>query len=105
MAYDENTVKRLRRILSRRRGVAERRMMGTLTFLVNGAICCCVSGDGLMVRVGADKRDQALAEPHVRAVKMGGRQMSSFVLVGAEVLATDAALAAWIKRGMDVAAK
>jgi len=105
MAYDENTARRVRRILSRRRGVVELNMMGTLTFLVKEAICCCVRGDGLMVRVGAERRKQALAEPYVRPAKLGGRTMSSFVLVGPVALATDAALAGWIERGIDEGAR
>ncbi len=101
MAYDKNTARRVRRILSRRRGIVERKMMGTLSFIVNGAMCCCVSGNALMVRVGSEGREQALSEPHVRPMRMGGRPMASFVLVGAEGLRTDGVLARWIKRGID----
>jgi hypothetical protein len=105
MAYDVNTANRVRRILSRRRGVVELKMMGTLTFLVKEAICCCVSSDGLMVRVGAARRKHALTEPYVRPAKIGRRTMSSFVLVGPVALATDAALAEWIERGIEEGAR
>lgn len=76
-------------------------MMGTLALVVDGTMCCCVHDDALMVRVGPDTREDALAEPHVTAVNMRGRQMRSFVLVGAAGIATDAALKQWINRAID----
>jgi len=80
-------------------------MMGTLSFLVNGAMCCCVVADGLMVRVTPEGREQALSEPYVRPMKMGGRPMSTFVLVDTKGIESDVALAKWIGRGVIVAAE
>ena len=104
MAYDEKTAERVREILSRRRGVVERKMMGTLSFAVDGVMCCCVRGDGLMVRVDASGRERALGEPHTKPIAMQGRVMKSFLLAGAEGIVTNSALGQWIKRGLDVAA-
>ena len=71
MAYDEKTAERVRQILSRRRGVVERRMMGALAFLVNGSMCCSVGCDTLLVRVGSGGRERALASTHVKPMKIG----------------------------------
>ena len=76
-------------------------MVGGTSFLVNGSMCCGVSGAALMVRVGPEERDRALLQPHVRAMKFGGRALSGFVLVDPEGYRTDKALAAWVKRGLD----
>ena len=74
MAYDEATAERVRKLLSGRRDVAEKRMMGGLCFMVKGAMCCAVSGQGgLLVRVGAAAQGEVLREPHVKPMEMRRR--------------------------------
>lgn len=88
-------------MLSNRSDVVEKRMVGGLSFMVGGSMCCGVTGDALMVRVGADARDRALAEPHVRPMKLGGRPLAAFVCIEPAGFRTDAALRAWVQRGID----
>jgi TfoX/Sxy family transcriptional regulator of competence genes len=105
MAYDEETAERIRKLLSPRSDVVEKKMMGGLCFMVDDRMCCAVSGrGGLLVRVGADGYTSALAEPHVRAADMAGRTMSGFVRVDPAGYRTDAALSAWVQRGLEFAA-
>lgn len=101
MGYDAATVERLRALFAGRTDVAERRMVGGLSFVVNGTMCCGVNGSALMVRVGPDGRERALAEPHVRSLEMGGRPVRGFVLVDPDGFSSDAALAAWVRRALD----
>jgi TfoX/Sxy family transcriptional regulator of competence genes len=104
MAYDEKTAERVREVLSDRRGVVEKKLMGGLCFMVSDSMCCSVSGrGGLLVRVGAEVRAQMLAEPHVEAVEMRGRTMSGFVRVAPEGYRTGAALRKWVERGIAAA--
>jgi len=103
MAYDEQTAERVRKALAGRRDVAAKKMMGGLAFMVKGNMCCSVSGrGGMLIRVGAD--ETVFAKPHVERVKMGTRTMSGFVRVQPEGYATDAALKAWIARGLEAVA-
>lgn len=103
MAYDEQTAERVRKVLSGRRDVTAKKMMGGLAFMVKGGMCCSVSGrGGLLIRVGAD--EGVFGEPHVRRVKMGARTMSGFARVDPEGYATDAALKRWVQRGLDAVA-
>src|SRR5216684_3078894 len=104
MSYDLKTAERVRQILSSRRDVAERRMVGGLSFAVGGSMCCGVTGNALMVRVGAEARERTLAQPHVRPMEFAGRPLAGFVLIDPEGFRTDAALAAWVQRGLDFAA-
>ncbi|MCW5773800.1 MAG: TfoX/Sxy family protein [Rhodospirillaceae bacterium] len=104
MAYDEEVAARLRRHLAGRDDVVEKRMMGGLCFMVGDAMCCGVSGAAVMIRVGRENYGAALAQPHVRPLEFGGRRPGGFVLVDPPGLATDAALAAWLKQGFDAAA-
>ena len=79
--------------------------MGGLCFMVNGSMCCSVSGKGgLLIRVGAADYNLMLAEPHVEPLRMGRRTMTGFVRVAADGYRTDAALAKWIRRGLDAIA-
>jgi hypothetical protein len=103
MSYDEATAERIRRTLSGR-DVVEKRMVGGLSFSIKGTMCCGVSGTALMVRVGREGREQALAEAHVRPMEFAGKALSGFVLVDPEGFTSDAALAAWVQRGLDFAA-
>jgi hypothetical protein len=54
-----------------------------------------------MVRVGADGREQALREPHVRPMQFAGRALSGFICVEPAGIAADEALARWVQRGLD----
>jgi TfoX/Sxy family transcriptional regulator of competence genes len=101
VGYDTATAERLRVLFAGRTDVAEKRMVGGLSFVVNGNMCCGVNGSALMVRVGPDDREQALSEPHVRPLELGGRPVRGFVLIDPDGFATDAALAAWVRRGLD----
>jgi TfoX/Sxy family transcriptional regulator of competence genes len=102
MAYDEKTAERMRKLLSSRRDVVEKKLMGGLTFMVKGAMCCSASGrGGILVRVGPATHERMLAEPHVRPVEMAGRTVAGFVRVDPDGYATDAALRKWIQRGLD----
>ncbi len=106
MSYDPEAADRVRRVLADQPGVAEKTMVGGgLSFLVNGNMCCGVQGRALMVRVGADGRAQALGEPHVRPMLLGGRALSGFITVEPAGFAADDALAGWVRRGLDVAAR
>lgn len=104
MSYDEVTAARVRRVLVRRRGVVEQRMVGGLSFLVNDRMCCGVTGKRLMIRVGPVARDRLLARRHVVAMKLGGRTLAGFVCVTPEGFRTDRALQSWVQRGIDFVA-
>jgi TfoX/Sxy family transcriptional regulator of competence genes len=99
--YDPEAAERVRRVLASRDGVVEKRMVGGLSFLVNGTMCCGITGRALMVRVGAEGREQALREPHVRPMQLGARTLSGFICVEPAGFAADDALATWVQRGLD----
>ena len=105
MPYDEGTAERVRGILSGRRGVIEKKLMGGLCFMVDGSMCCSVSAKGgLLVRIEPHERDHMLREPHVKPMEMRGRTMSGFVRIAPEGYRTAAALRTWIERGIKAGA-
>ena len=86
---------RVRRLLTDR-PVTAKRMFGGLTFMLRGNMLCCVSKNGLMVRVGADSEDAALGKPHAAPCLGAGRPMAGFILVAPPGVATDADLGGWL---------
>ena len=103
MAYDEGLAQRIREALADADGLSERRMFGGIAFMLHGNMAVGVSGDELMVRVGPDRYDDALAQAHARVFDMTGRVMRGWVVVASEGIADDAALDAWIQSGADYA--
>lgn len=58
-----------------------------------------MSGDDLMVRVGPDNTDAALARPGARVFDMTGRPMPGWILVDGTALKEDDVLNEWIDKG------
>ena len=104
MAYDEQLAERIRGVLGGRTGVTEQKMFGGIAFMVNGNMAVGITRDELMVRVGPDGQDDALAQPHARVMTMGDRQMRGMVGVAPPGVESDADLARWVNAGADVAA-
>jgi TfoX/Sxy family transcriptional regulator of competence genes len=100
MAYNEKLAERIRRRLSDRTDVVERKMFGGLAFMVKGHMCCGVVGDELMVRVGPETYEAALKEEHVREMDFTGKPLRSMVYVAAPGLASAKQLGKWIERGL-----
>lgn len=101
MVYDERLAQRLGEILAGEPGVARRKMFGGLAFLVRGNMCCGIIGEDLMVRVGAERYAEALAQPHARPMDFSHRPMKGMVFVGPEGCRSDEDLKRWVKRGLD----
>ena len=104
MAYDEMLAARVRAGLAERAEIAERRMFGGLAFMLSGNMCCCVTEHGLMVRVGPDAYQDALAQPHAGLMDLTGRPMRGWVLVDFAGLESQAGLSQWVTRGAEFAA-
>lgn len=103
MPHDESLVRRVRRLLADQSGVVEKKMFGGLTFMLQGNMCCGVTGDKLVVRVGPDQYEEALAQPGVRPMDFTGRPLKGFVYASAEACASDDALQDWVTRAVEFA--
>jgi hypothetical protein len=71
-------------------------MFGGMATMVNGHMSCGVVDDYLMVRVGPDHYQAALARPHAREMDFTGRSMKGFVFVNAEGFTEDEELTSWV---------
>lgn len=103
MAYDEGLAERVREVIAAREAVSERKMFGGIAWMLHGNMAVGVVGDDLMVRVGPEAYEDALGEPHARAMDFSGRPMKGYVHVAPAGVAGDQDLVMWIDRGADFA--
>jgi TfoX/Sxy family transcriptional regulator of competence genes len=96
MAYDENLADRIRRTLGPRDDVTEKKMFGGLAFLLDGRMFCGIVKSDLMVRVGPEGYEAALAKAHVRPMDFTGRPMNGYVFVGSGGASTETAIRKWV---------
>jgi TfoX/Sxy family transcriptional regulator of competence genes len=104
VAYDEELADRVRRALAPREGLSEKKMFGGIAFMLHGNMSCGVEKDQLMVRVGPERHEEALAQPHARPMDFTGRAMRGMVYVTPEGCRTDEALKRWVEQGLNFAA-
>jgi hypothetical protein len=100
MAYSASLAERIRRRLARRKDVEELKMFGGLAFFLRGNIAVGVWKESLIVRLGPDRGEEALLEPHVRPFDITGKPMRGWVLVAPEGVARDDQLAEWIGKAI-----
>jgi len=103
MAYDEALADRIRELIATRGEPTERKMFGGITWMLQGNMACGLLGDDLCVRLAPEDAEQALGEPQTRPFDMTGRPARGMVVVAAEAVRADDALARWVDAGADYA--
>jgi TfoX/Sxy family transcriptional regulator of competence genes len=88
-------VERVRRLLEAK-SVTEQKMFGGVCFMLNGNMLVGASPRGLMVRVGKEGHEAAVARPHTRPMEQGTRTMVGYVVVAPEGVARDRDLESWL---------
>jgi hypothetical protein len=63
MAFNEELAERIRKGLTRRNGIEEKKPFGGIGFLLNGNLLAGIWKDSLVVRLGPEESEQALKEP------------------------------------------
>ncbi len=103
MAMDEKRAEladRVRALLADEPTCVQKRMFGSIAFLVNGRILVGTWGDGdLLVRVDPGRSADLQLRDGVRPAEMGAQRMSmgpGWLAVAASAIADDAALLEWI---------
>ncbi|HSX00482.1 MAG TPA: TfoX/Sxy family protein [Patescibacteria group bacterium] len=99
MAYNEELTQRVRELLLNTSDVKEKKMFGSIGFMVNGKLCIGV-GDhadhNMMVRVGRDKYDEALQRPGASPAVMRGREQPGYVFLVSEAIQSQKDLEYWV---------
>lgn len=103
MAYDEKLALRIRLALAEQDGIAEMRMMGGLCFMLHGNMFCGITKSDLVVRVGSERYEDLLAQPHARPMDFTGRPLRGFIYVSPGGYRTDRMLRQWLDRAAEFA--
>jgi TfoX/Sxy family transcriptional regulator of competence genes len=89
--------KRLRPLLMKRHGMAEKKMFGGVGFMMHGNMVVGTTAKGeLLVRIDPEKQAAALARPGAFQMMMGERQMSGFIGVAAADVVDHDELKGWV---------
>ena len=98
MTNDVALSERIRPILTRRRGVSDKKMFGGTCFMVNGNMCVGTWKGSLIVRLDKKHHDETLAEPHTKPADMNGRVMKGWALVEPAGIESEKDLTVWVNR-------
>jgi TfoX/Sxy family transcriptional regulator of competence genes len=100
MAYDEHLADEVRERLAHL-DVEEKKMFGGLAFMVDGNLTVAASRKGgLLVRTDPADADDLLGRPGVEAMEMNGVTKPGWLWVGAEALADEREVGAWVERAL-----
>lgn len=100
----EELIERIRRILSKLENYSERRMFGSVCFMLHGNMCAGTWNGSLIVRLDKKDHTATLSEPYTAPANMNGRVMRGWALVEPKGIASDDQLAAWLDRAARYAA-
>ena len=89
---------RIRALVGHKPGITEKTMFGGLTFLLNGHILVGCKKDGnILLSVGKENNEAALARPGATAMVHNNRNMTGFVWVDGDAIEDDEDLADWVR--------
>lgn len=104
MAYNPELTDRVRQLLDNTPNVSERKMFGSICFMVDGKLAVC-AGDHkdyqLLVRVNPEHMQQLLQREGVDKAQMGSRVMKGWLGVDESGLASDEVLRSWVQEALE----
>ena len=101
MAYNEKLAKSVRKAFYHLPRVEEKKMMGGLTFMINGKMCVGILKDDLMVRIDPEVYEAALQKNGCREMNFTGKPMKGFVFVDKSGIDSKKDFDYWINLALD----
>lgn len=101
MPYNEEIEARIKKIVSRWKNADQKNMFGGVCHLLNGNMFCGVYKDFLILRLGEENGNKALALPHVRPFDITGKRMKGWVMVELDGFPGDQDLATWLNKAKE----
>ena len=100
MSAESDLALRVRAALQGVEALREVKMFGGVGFMVNGNLVAAASKRGLLLRVGRERQDEALAQPGIRPMEMRGRRMEGYVYADPPPRSEDA-IKTWLRPALD----
>ena len=103
MAYNEHLGDRIRRVFEEKKvvNIEEKKMMGGLTFMVNGKMCVGIVKEDLMVRLNPDLHDDMVQKQGARTMDFTAKPMRGYIFVNPEGVDKDQDLEDWIQLALN----
>lgn len=101
MPYNEHIDARITRIIANWKNTDNKNMFGGTCHLLHGNMFCGVHKDFLILRLGEENGNKALALPNVRSFDITGRPMKGWVMVAQDRFQTDTELESWLNQAKE----
>ena len=98
---DEQLVERVRAALAGVPKVKEKRMFGSIGFMIRGSLCVTARPTRIMCRIDPSTHSAAVEREGVQSVIMKGRVYQGYVHVDASALKTQKALLYWVGQALE----
>lgn len=95
MAYNEALAERIRKSVGHL-NVKEKKMFGSLAFLVNGKICLTAGPSRMMCRINPKLHEREVSKKGCKTVIMGGREYRGYIHVKEENLTREKDFNYWV---------
>lgn len=105
MAYDEKLAERLRKLLSRKRQLTEKKMFGGMAFFLKGNLLCGIYKNDLILRLDPKNFWGALEKPHTKPFDITGRPMRGWIMVEPTGIRTATSLQKWLQPALRYVSK
>lgn len=101
MPYDQRLADRVRPLLSRKHGFAEKKMFGGIGFLLEGNMCVAVWKHFVILRLGPEQATAALEQPGVQEFDITGRPMKGWVMIDGAAIHGDSDVSDWVAQAVE----
>jgi len=101
MTSNEKLTSRVRDALAEIPRVVEKKMFGSIAFMMNGKMCINVGHNRIMCRIDPTLHQEAISKKGCRTVTMKGRKYRGYVFVDERVLRTNKELHYWLNLSLD----
>ncbi len=101
MAYDEKLAGRIRKALAQLPEVKEKKMFGSLSFMVNDKMCLTAGANRIMCRIDPAMHEEVIKRNGCHTIKMRGREYKGYVHVDKDSIKTKKDFDYWVGLALD----
>lgn len=100
MPYSETLADRIRKALADL-PVEEKKMFGSLAFMVNGKMCVTAGPERMMCRIDPELHEREVQKPGCHTVVMGGREYKGYIHISEENLKLKKDFDHWVRLALE----
>jgi TfoX/Sxy family transcriptional regulator of competence genes len=101
MPHNQTLADRIREAFAHLPDVEEKKMFGSIAFMVNSKMCIAAGKNRIMCRISPDIYEDAITRNGVHPVVMKGKELKGYVHVDEDVLQSKKELDYWIEHALE----